>query len=865
MELPLRAVSRKPMSQANGIKNGKVISRSLNYCGSSRALFILLTLLLSSLPTWAQTKRLVVIKCDGLPPGVIDRFVREKDPATGKSSLPWFDYIFYQRGTRLSNFYVRGMSLSAPSWSMLDTGQHLQLKGNVEFDRYTLHSYDYLNFIPLYLGNITGSRIDMPGVEILDSIGIPLFPDAYQHDERYLTFSLFLRGARYSTLQGGLEGRFKKSPKDLFDEWTMGFEMRSALSDQLLRELTGKLSDPRIQYLDLMMTDFDHVAHHNNDSQTHLFVLKQMDAVIGQVWTAIAKTPLANQTALIVVSDHGFNTDEKVYSQGFNLVKLLGSKQGGGHHVITKRRLMMDYAIKGINPLVPLITTTTEESYYLKKQSTEYPTAMLDFDGNERASIHLRNSDLNKLHILLQQLQRKDLLPAVRNAATAEFFATIDGRRTEWTKTLSEMQAELAVLRKNIEKQRVLWEAQPKTFSKEQEQAGLDEAAKRIFVQLDRWQSDEKDYSHYLAVLQNLLNLSQPSFDPMKINIDEVIPKDSMGDRNNIYQLQNYIVGLTPDGLVLNTDGSLNNDRSFVRVNYFNLLHSITVRNSQASVSNKPIDLIATRLPSSLVTVAVNETNLDPDAVWVTCGSEKQALLLFRTNDRGELSIRYQPINDLAQSVNGAVHFDELEWQPGLPLQILEDPKLSIGSADRSQWLSQWHTETEWLEALHETSYSNGLIGLNEELARHPNERLSSSEPGLTSDERIRREFIQRQRDLCESEMLIVANNHWNFDVRGFNPGGNHGSFFRISTHSTFMIAGGKDTGIGQARTIEQPYDSLSFVPTLLALIGDLRDDSTPVPALWEKGFRRFPGRVIKELLPGSLNNSTAVGANLSP
>jgi hypothetical protein len=217
------------------------------------------------------------------------------------------------------------------------------------------------------------------------------------------------------------------------------------------------------------------------------------------------------------------------------------------------------------------------------------------------------------------------------------------------------------------------------------------------------------------------------------------------------------------------------------------------------------------------------------------------------------------------KGVNGAVHFDELEWQPGLPLQILEDPKLSIGSADRSQWLSQWHTETEWLEALHETSYSNGLIGLNEELARHPNERLSSSEPGLTSDERIRREFIQRQRDLCESEMLIVANNHWNFDVRGFNPGGNHGSFFRISTHSTFMIAGGKDTGIGQARTIEQPYDSLSFVPTLLALIGDLRDDSTPVPALWEKGFRRFPGRVIKELLPGSLNNSTAVGANLSP
>src|SRR6185312_111136 len=135
-------------------------------------------------------------------------------------------------------------------------------------------------------------------------------------------------------------------------------------------------------------------------------------------------------------------------------------------------------------------------------------------------------------------------------------------------------------------------------------------------------------------------------------------------------------------------------------------------------------------------------------------------------------------------------------------------------------------------EALHETSYSNGLIGLNEELARHPNEHLSTSDPGLTSDQRITREFIQRQRDLCEPEMLVVANNHWNFDVRGFNPGGNHGSFFRISTHSTFMIAGGDKTGLPRATVIKEPYDSLSFVPTVLALTGNLRDDNNPSPAL---------------------------------
>src|SRR5256885_786991 len=51
--------------------------------------------------------------------------------------------------------------------------------------------------------------------------------------------------------------------------------------------------------------------------------------------------------------------------------KVLGTAAGGGHHVITKRRLMLDYSIKGIYPIVPDITTTTSQSYYLKGQSTE--------------------------------------------------------------------------------------------------------------------------------------------------------------------------------------------------------------------------------------------------------------------------------------------------------------------------------------------------------------------------------------------------------------------------------------------------------------------------------------------------------------
>ena len=118
------------------------------------------------------------------------------------------------------------------------------------------------------------------------------------------------------------------------------------------------------------------------------------------------------------------------------------------------------------------------------------------------------------------------------------------------------------------------------------------------------------------------------------------------------------------------------------------------------------------------------------------------------------------------------------------------------------------------------------------------------------SDDYLNRRFIKRQRELVETDLLIVANNHWNFDVRGFNPGGNHGSFFRVSTHSTLMLAGGDKTQLPRGVLVEEPYDSLSFMPTMLALTGNLRDDRTPLPVLWNKGFRKFPGRIVKEILP---------------
>ena len=427
---------------------------------TAAALFLLTLLASGANTTQAQTKRLVVIKLDGLPPDTVDRFVRERDPRTGKSQLPWIEHIFYERGTRLANFYVRGLSLSGPSWSLLDTGQHLQVKANVEFDRYTLESYDYLNFLPYYYQAARKERVDMPGVEVLDSVGVPLLIDSYPIENRYAGLSLYQRGPRYVTFAHGFVTHFRRPPKELFDEWTMGgVDFGGTIGEGLLKELLDRVDNPKVSYLSILSQDFDHTAHSNRDREAQLGSLKRIDLVLGLIWTAIQKSSLAKETALIVVSDHGINSDERVFSQGYNLVKFLGSAAGGGHHVITKRFLLLNYAIKAYDPFVGLITTSSPDSYYLKGQSGDYPTALLDFDGNERASIQLRDSDLNLLQILMQQLQRRDLAPQLRNALNTAFLSTLERRRLEWEHSLEELNEELGALRRSIARQRELWNA----------------------------------------------------------------------------------------------------------------------------------------------------------------------------------------------------------------------------------------------------------------------------------------------------------------------------------------------------------------------------------------------------------------------
>ena len=760
----------------------------------------------------ASARRVVILKIDGLNADLLYSNMRQTDPVTGKSRLPWFSHIFNQNGAIFENFYVRGLSLSAPSWSMLDTGHHSVIRGNVEYDRYTGHVYDYLNVFPFYLEYARRSSVDMPGVEVLDQAGIPLMIDAFSFPQVFQSFELFQRGVRWTSLTDTLKRRFSSSAIFSMLESAGTPSMAEALEQQTESELEQGLRQPSVLYLDFFTGDVDHEGHATSEPGALLHVLRRLDTLAGSIWTCIQDSPLADQTIFAVVSDHGMNNVPGVVSQTFSLSDLLNSLEGGAHHVLTNRYQLSDYKLRGLNPLVHRAFTPSTASFYLRGEASRYPTAWLDIDGNERTAVHLRNSDLNTIHILLLQLANRNLPNNVRKAAATYLCEVIDRHRASWTKTVTELDEELAALDKAIQERTKAVEKLPKKWNAEQHASGEYRVVWRLRDELEAWEHEHAEYKAYIASLRALLNLHPDAQHPFHGRISEYVPELTLGDNNSVYDLEHYVAGPAGAGLALDANGQIDEERSFRHVNYFRLLAEQHVRNNpQPALTNRPIDFTAMRLPDG----DYDPSHSTPQhAYWLYGDEDKQIVIL--ADDAGNLMVK--PVECLTGGKDGKIQWARATWRPSLPLHLFEDSELHLPvGAERSSWLSSWHTEREWLEAIHLCRYSNGVIGIAEELSP-----VGEDVPGRLGADPMLVRYERRRRELVQADFHVFAADHWNFNVRFPNPGGNHGSFLRISTHSVWMLAGASVP----AKVVQEPYDSLNFASTIMGLVGK----TPPIP-----------------------------------
>lgn len=775
-------------------------------CGLIALIAAVSALAQGSRPDATHGQRVVILKIDGLNADLLYRYMSETDTATGKPRLPWFSHIFAENGTVFQNFYTRGISLSAPSWSMLDTGRHSVIRGNVEYDRYTGRVYDYLNFFPFYIMSARKRQVDMPGVEVLDRSGIPLMLDSFPYAERFQSFQLFQRGVRWRTLQAVLNLKLKSQFLVSPIEGTEPPSLDELLERRTETELKAQNDDPEVFYLDFYTGDADHQGHATNQAAALFDVLQHLDSLAGRIWTDIQSGPLARETIFVAVSDHGMNNRPGVFSQAFSLPDFFNSPEGGAHHVVTNRHQLSDFKIMGLDPLVRRVVTPSTASFYLSGQASDYPTAWLDLDGNERAAVQLRNSDLNKIHILLIQLARQDLSPAVRRADARYLSRIVDGHRAAWSRTAAELEEELAALQAESEERSA---AAPKKhrWTREEKKRGEDKAALRENGELSWWEREISEYREYLRPLRKLMNFQPDPVHAFKGNIADLVPELQLGDNNTVADLQHYVAGLAPAGTVLDSaTGELDEAKTFRYLDYFPLLAAQRVRNNpQAALQPSPIDFIALRLPGA----ARSEKLLEARQAYWLYGTDDNQLLLF-TDAHARIALR--PVSHLRADRGGNLSWTGERWRAGFPLQLFEDSALQTpAGTSLEEWLSAWHSEREWLEATHRCRYSNAVIGLTEEMS--PVEENVPGRPGMNP---LLLRYERRRRALVNPDFHVFAADGWNFNARNFNPGGNHGSFFRISTHSVWMAAG---TGI-PVRRIEQPYDSLNFASSILNWLG---------------------------------------------
>jgi hypothetical protein len=213
-----------------------------------------------------------------------------------------------------------------------------------------------------------------------------------------------------------------------------------------------------------------------------------------------------------------------------------------------------------------------------------------------------------------------------------------------------------------------------------------------------------------------------------------------MGDRNSILQLQNYVVGLAPNGLVLNSDGSLELERVFCALTispYFTASRCATT--SSADVSNRPIDLIATRLPRELVLPSLTSSEIDEDVVWVSAGATDRRWC-FRARCERQLSLRYLPISNLPGRMGGKLQFKLIAGKRSAVADI-RGSQTRVSAANRVGVAEP----VAHGRRMARSASSNAIFQRLDRPARRAcatsNESLSTNDPTLTLDARLMRSY----------------------------------------------------------------------------------------------------------------------------
>ncbi len=831
----------------------------------------------------ASTIRLVILKFDGLPPDLVDRYVHVEDPRTGRSVLPWIDRLFYRDGIRFSNFFARGASLSEPSWAILDTGRHGVIKGNFEADRNTGSVNYYLDFVSYYADAARSHRVYPQAVESLDAAGIPLLSDAFRFEQRDTGIQLVRRGTKFNDfLQIGLNP-FRGPVKERLGDLLVGVNFHRAYDDTTRAALLKALHDPTIRYVDFYSANVDEVIHDDNSETGVLAALREADRTIGQAYSAIVESGTENRTVFAVVSDHGLTFDlNGRYSQGVNLVSYLCRPELGANTVLAHDVPRANYTLNRsiFKPWVDTSAITVPPKSLLPKRSDRV-TCIIDYDGNERAQMQFRSPDLNRLELLVDAMRHGGLDQARRQACARAAMDIVRAQSAKWLDEAAQVRAELAATRRLAESyERELADVDAQVAARRSAAevssaplpsgpllrayggrsminatdywTDLDQRRKELHALVWRLHSYLDQYTEVADALA-LRAHSNSAEDLVNAATDKLFGPFDLGDRPTAGDLMHYPIGLRE--ITLDGAGNLDASASFMEINYLAGFTSLRVKNAtRPDLAAAPVAFCATRIPCpSAVHTAIEQGIVTPneatsiDRAYLVYGDASSQLILFVRSDH---SILASPVASFdATAGSDHVTFQRAGWRPGLPFGLFEDPDLQT-DGDRTDWLRSFHGDRAWLSATYRTATGLGVNNLVEVLG---DDYHASFDEGMardaTEDLRLLRRLELRRRDAMQADLFVHAAPHWNFDVKDFNPGGNHGGFGHQSMKAVFWMNGGSATHAAAGPlVVTDALDGLDFAPTVFEAAG-VTEAGHFSTELERGGFRTFPGRIATEAI----------------
>lgn len=833
-----------------------------------------------------ERPRLVLLQVDGLSPLLLDALIdpteenlaRLPDPEgfrraihlfrlqTGQQDLlPNLQRYFYEQGVRARNVFSATTTLSSVAWGVMHTGQPSVVKRHMSFNRNNGFLRSHLDgFRDTWDFSFRRGRKTNALWE-LDQAGVSLLSDAFHPMRRYETPQIYYRLTPRDYLVG-LSGAYTTGGRKFSDPFGIlrvhltrqveGMDYPDFAEEFVADHIAEKILEQdfaqseRYDFITLLLS-VDHQHHVDPNPENLVHRLVRLDRRIGRMLRAVERSRRRDHTLVALVSDHGSEYEPGAINLAFPITRVFRTSLLGGHNVAT---VMAEDAGRALSTPVPGVDFPrlyeSPFSPYGEQAGGEsgYSTAFIDNFGNARAEVHLRNNDLNRLHLLL--LARGRQLDENQRGLWRDLFRETTAKVCRW------LPAELASYRDYYEGVRA-W----LPTLKQRADPYWKDAAARLKDENGR----DGAQLRTLGRLEQLCTAAEPvawltQQDP---KVPDLIPKKYFGPRNSIYQLTHYTVGLDEELEWVET--VIDQRGRQVPMNYFQVLSNYRAPNPPVSHEPNPVDLIVTALPIPTVRAALVERGwLEPrveleQAVWIVSTAQHnlrrgdQALLLQATDG----SLRYLPLNRLLQLSDGSLR---LEPHRDLdPLGLLYHPGFrSATGLPAFLWLEHFHSADQWLRATCKTAYTVAplifadIAGLHTtRFIRNPDFRQAlSGFPTEDAKQRYLRGLAWKYASQGP-DLLLWSSYLWNFSSKSHTSGGSHGGLREHVTRTTLLLWGGRNIPLTPGAVLEEPATTLDIAPTLAVLLGMLDEDGRIIArpgAVRERPFLPFPGHA---LLPG--------------